>query len=99
MIKDELLKVKQTMDQKTELEQQLLEAKKNILILERDVKDKQNSKEVYEKRIGELQLKVEQATTLENENKRFSDKIKSYEEANKIIEEEMLEQSKKRKLL
>lgn len=78
------------MDQKTELEQQLLEAKKSILILERDVKDKQNSKEVYEKRIGELQLKVEQATTLENENKRFSEKIKSYEDANKIIEEEML---------
>lgn len=46
------------MEEKTELEQSLAQAKKKNLLLERDLKDKQSTKELYEKRIGELQLKL-----------------------------------------
>lgn len=35
-----------------------MESKKKILLLEREIKEKQSTKELYEKRIGELQLKV-----------------------------------------
>ncbi len=52
------MKVKQISDEKTELEQVLTETKKKNLLLERDIKDKQSTKQLYEKRIGELQLKV-----------------------------------------
>lgn len=46
-----------------------------------------------------MQIKLEQAGPLENENKRQLEKIKALEEANKIIEDEITEQSKKRKNL
>ncbi len=42
----------------------MTENKKKILLLERDLKDKQNTKEVYEKRIGEYELKIDRANAI-----------------------------------
>jgi DNA repair exonuclease SbcCD ATPase subunit len=44
-----------------------------------------------------LQLKVEQSISLENENKRLNEKLKSEKDTQKMIEEEITEQSKRRK--
>lgn len=44
LINEELMKVKQISDEKTELEQVLTETKKKNLLLERDIKDKQSTK-------------------------------------------------------
>jgi hypothetical protein len=57
-IRDELLRVKQLTDQKNDMEAELVEAKKRIIIQDKDLKDKIVVKEVLEKRIGELQLRV-----------------------------------------
>ena len=48
----------------------MAEQKKKILILEKEIKDRQVTKELHERRIGELQLKVEQAVFLESDFKR-----------------------------
>lgn len=65
-IKEELQKVKQLTDKKNDLEQELLEAKKKMIMQEKDIKDKNVVKDVLEKRIGELQLRVEQISLLES---------------------------------
>ena len=58
IIREDLIRVKEVMEEKKELEHTLMESKKKILLLEREIKEKQSTKELYEKRIGELQLKV-----------------------------------------
>lgn len=89
LIRDELMRVRQLTDQKNDLEIELVEAKKKILIQEKDLKDKIVVKEVLEKRIGELQLRVEQISGLEAEIKRLTDKLRNSEEGNKAMEEEI----------
>lgn len=68
-----------------ELEHTVSEQKKKIMLLEKDIKDRQVTKELYERRIGELQLKVEQGSFVESDFKRQTEKLKSMEEASKII--------------
>jgi hypothetical protein len=68
-----------------ELEHTVSEQKKKIMLLEKDIKDRQVTKELYERRIGELQLKVEQGSFVESDFKRQTEKMKSMEEASKII--------------
>lgn len=88
-VKEELLRVKQLTDQKNDLEVELVEAKKKVLIQEKEIKDKNVVKEVLEKRIGELQLRVEQIAGLEAEIKRLNDKLKNAEEGSKAMEDEI----------
>jgi hypothetical protein len=63
-IRDELLRVMRLTDQKNDMEAELVEAKKRIIIQHKDLKDKIVVKEVLKKRIGELQLRVEQIAGL-----------------------------------
>ena len=65
-IKDQLNKLKDLNEERDELQQVVLEKKKRILQLEKELKDKQSIKELYEKRIGELQLRLEQSICIEN---------------------------------
>lgn len=88
-VRDELLRVKQLTDQKNDLEVELMEAKKRVLIQDKELKDKNVVKEVLEKRIGELQLRVEQIAGLEAEIKRLNDKLKNAEEGSKAMEDEI----------
>ena len=96
-MRDELLRFESTLQEKNDLEQTVAEQKKKILLLEKEIKDRIVTKELHERRIGELQLKVEQAAFLESDFKRQSDKLASLEEASKIIEDELGSQSKKKK--
>jgi len=89
LIRDELMRVRQLTDQKNDLEAELVDAKKKILIQEKDLKDKIVVKEVLEKRIGELQLRVEQIAGLESEIKRLNEKLKNSEEGTRAMEEEI----------
>lgn len=75
------------------------EQKRRILLLEKEIKDRQSTKELHERRIGELQLKVEQASLMEGEFRRQADKFRNLEEANKLIEDELAAQSKRKKEL
>ena len=98
-MKEELTRFDTTVQEKAELEQLVSEQKKRILILEKELKDSQVTKELHERRIGELQLKVEQAAFLESDFKRQSEKLSSLEEASKIIEDELAAQSRRKKEL
>ena len=84
-----LMQVEELKNQKNDLEVELVEAKKKILIQEKDLKDKIVVKEVLEKRIGELQLRVEQISGLESEIKRLNEKLKNSEEGTNTMEEEI----------
>jgi|JI61114C2RNA_FD_contig_31_2024033_length_968_multi_3_in_0_out_0_2 predicted nucleic acid-binding Zn-ribbon protein len=84
-----LMQVEELKNQKNDLEVELVEAKKKILIQEKDLKDKIVVKEVLEKRIGELQLRVEQISGLESEIKRLNEKLKNSEEGTNAMEEEI----------
>ena len=64
LIRNELMRVRELTDQKNDMEADLIEAKRKILIQDKDLKDKLVVKEVLEKRIGELQLRVEQISGL-----------------------------------
>lgn len=99
MMRDQLTRFDTTLQEKIELEQLVSEQKKKILILEKELKDNQVTKELHERRIGELQLKVEQAAFLESDFKRQTEKLNSLEEASKIIEDELSAQSKRKKEL
>ena len=83
------MQVEELKNQKNDLEVELVEAKKKILIQEKDLKDKIVVKEVLEKRIGELQLRVEQISGLESEIKRLNEKLKNSEEGTNAMEEEI----------
>ncbi len=61
-MKEELNKFESTLAEKVELERLHAEQKRKILLLEKEIKDRQSTKELHERRIGELQLKVEQAS-------------------------------------
>lgn len=89
LIRDELTRVRQLTEQKNDLEAELVEAKKKIVIQDKDLKDKGVVKEVLEKRIGELQLRVEQISGLEAEIKRLNEKIKNAEDGGRALEEEL----------
>lgn len=65
--------------------------------MEKEIKDRQSTKELHERRIGELQLKVEQASLNESEFRRQTEKFRNLEEANKIIEDELNTQIRKKK--
>ena len=84
-----LMQVEELKNQKNDLEVELVEAKKKILIQEKDLKDKIVVKEVLEKRIGELQLRVEQISGLESEIKRLNEKLKNSEEGTNAMEKEI----------
>lgn len=84
-----LMQVEELKNQKNDLEVELVKAKKKILIQEKDLKDKIVVKEVLEKRIGELQLRVEQISGLESEIKRLNEKLKNSEEGTNAMEEEI----------
>jgi hypothetical protein len=73
------------------------EQRRRILVLEKEIKDRQSTKELHERRIGELQLKVEQAALMEGEFRRQADKFRNLEEANKLIEDELAAQSRRKK--
>jgi len=77
LIREELMRVRQLTDQNNDLEAELVEAKKKILIQDKDLKDKIVVKEVLEKRIGELQLRVEQIAELEYKIKGLNEKLKN----------------------
>ena len=68
-------------------------------MLEKDIKDRQVTKDLHERRIGELQLKVEQAAFMESDFKRQTEKLSSTEEASKMIEDQLSAQSRKKKEL
>lgn len=51
-MKEELARFETTLKEKQELEQIVAEQKKKILILEKDIKDRQATKELHERRIG-----------------------------------------------
>lgn len=65
--------------------------------MEKEIKDRQSTKELHERRIGELQLKVEQASLNESEFRRQTEKFRNLEEANKLIEDELNAQIRKKK--
>lgn len=58
MMKDELARFQATVKEKEELEHVNAQQKLKILVLEKDIKDRQTTKELYQRRIGELQIKV-----------------------------------------
>ena len=96
-MREELARFEATLAEKAELERVTAEQKRKILILEKEIKDRQSTKELHERRIGELQLKVEQASLNENEFKRQTEKFRNLEEANKLIEDELNAQIRKKK--
>lgn len=85
------------MSEKEGLQGNLVQAKRKIIILEKEIKDRQATKQLHEKRIGQLLLKVEQSSTYEIENKRLKDKLLTYEDAKKIIQDQLQGQVAKRK--
>lgn len=85
------------MSEKEGLQGNLVQAKRKIIILEKEIKDRQATKQLHEKRIGQLLLKVEQSSTCEIENKRLKDKLHTYEDTNKIIQDQLQGQVAKRK--
>jgi hypothetical protein len=98
-MREELGRFETTLAEKAELERVCAEQKRRILLLEKEIKDRQSTKELHERRIGELQLKVEQASLMEGEFRRQADKFRNLEEANKLIEDELAAQSKRKKEL
>lgn len=98
-MREELLRSESTLAEKQELERVNAEQKKKILLCEKQIKDRQSTKELHERRIGELQLKVQQAGLLENDFKRQTEKLRSLEEANKLIEDQLVTQSRLKKEL
>lgn len=76
-MRDELGRFEATLAEKVELERVGAEQKRKILMLEKEIKDRQSTKELHERRIGELQLKVEQASLMEGEFKRQADKFRN----------------------
>ena len=47
----------------------------------------------------QLRLKVEQSVSIDNENKRLTEKLKSFEETNRMLEDEIGDQNMKKKMV
>ena len=67
-MKEELLRVRQLVEQKAALEFELVEQKRKVLTQEKEIKDKNTVKDVLEKRIAEAELRAEEVTILKNTN-------------------------------
>ena len=44
-------------------------------------------------------MKVEQSVSIDNENKRLTEKLKSFEETNRMLEDEIGDQNMKKKMV